>query len=290
MTKLITIPDISFLSSPEWAQDKTRYCKELEVGNILFFPTCPIPFPQDDLDFLLSQKQTGATHRKNIAYKPSSNKITNFVHSSPEQSDRLLAVMKSYSFHVISLLRELLAPYSSQWKLDYASFRPFQEKGRALRTRARNDLLHVDAFPSRPMHGGRILRFFTNINPKESRCWTTSDPFPLLAKRFGGKDVPFPSGITGSPLQKLSSLLKKTAKQCKLPVTLRSPYDTFMLELHNFLKENTHFQETCPKNYFEFPPTILLDCLHRPRVPCRNRRTIRPRANPHHPSKRHGDT
>jgi hypothetical protein len=95
------------------------------------------------------------------------------------------------------------------------------------------------------MHGSRILRFFININPDESRRWMTTSGVGELAAQFGGKDVPFPESV-------LPSWLKNVRRLLKLPV--RSPYDTFMLELHNFLKENEQFQSTCPKNHWEFPP------------------------------------
>ncbi len=239
MTKLIKVEENDF------SENKTRYCEELENANILFFEKCPFKFPKKDLDFLLSQKQSGAANRKNIAYKPAANKITNAVEMSEEQSKRLLEVMQNYSKCVVKFLAELLPPYAAHWSLDYASFRPFQEKGRQLRTRARNDLLHVDSFPTRPMHGRRILRFFTNINPKESRLWTTSDPFEVLVERFGGKGVDFP---------RRNSLMGRLLKILGFPIVLRSPYDTFMLNLHNFLKENEEFQKNCHKDYWEFPP------------------------------------
>lgn len=258
MAKLITIDNISFLSTDSWkdafSNKNQKYCKELESGNILFFPTVPFHFPQDDLSFLLAQRQTGAANRKNIAYKPEADRITNFVHSSSGQALRLLEIMRNYSRNVSQFLAQLLPPYAEHWKLDYASFRPFQEKGRNLRTRARNDLLHTDAFPTRPMHGNRILRFFTNINPSESRYWITSNPFNELAERFGGKDLPFPKGIGNSLSAALLALIKKAGKAIGLPITLRSPYDIFMLNLHNFMKENSHFQKTCYKDYWEFPP------------------------------------
>lgn len=224
-----------------------RCSEELEKGNIVFFPKCPFEFPKEELEFLLAQKQTGASHRKNIAYKPASDVITNFVQSSSGQAEKLLTTMRNYSKSVTHYLKDLLPEYAGKWRLDYASFRPFQEKGRALRTRARNDLLHTDAFPTRPMNGNRILRFFTNINPTESRKWMTSNPFQELATRFGGKEVPFPKISS-------SALFKKWAKKVGFPVVLRSPYDTFMLNLHNFLKENEEFQKTCSKDYWEFPP------------------------------------
>lgn len=133
--------------------DPIKFCEALEAGNILFFPKTPFPFPKDEIDFLLQQKQSGSASRKNIAYKPQADKITN--HESQDEA-RLLEIMRGYSQKATAFLGNLLEPYKDLWKLDYASFRPFQEKGRKLRTRARNDLLHVDSFPTRPMHGTRI--------------------------------------------------------------------------------------------------------------------------------------
>jgi hypothetical protein len=248
MAKLIKIDDLHQLSP-------VKYCEALEEGNILFFSKIPFSFPEEDIAFLLTQKQSEARNRKNIAYKPESRRITNFVQSSPEEGAKLLEVMQKYSESVTDFLSKLLFPYASSWKLDYASFRPFQEKGRKLRLRARNDLLHTDAFPTRPMHGSRILRFFTNINPKEGRKWMTSESFAELAKKYGGKEgIPFPKSFSSSLGGRLKRFMKKTAKKAGLPVVLRSPYDDFMMRFHNYLKENEEFQKNCLKDHWEFPP------------------------------------
>lgn len=259
MAKLIKVDDVQFAKSPSTAsggiERTVQLCEELESGNILFFSKIPFSFPKEDIEFLLTQKQTEAKNRKNIAYKPTSDKITNFVKDSPEEQARLLEVMRRYSQAVTTFLSKLLPSYASCWRLDYASFRPFQEKGRKLRLRARNDLLHTDAFPTRPMHGMRILRFFTNINPTESRKWMTSDPFQVLAEKYGGqKEMQFPSGPSHSVTGKLKRLLRVTAHKAGLPVTLRSPYDDFMMRFHNFLKENEDFQKNCHKDHWAFPP------------------------------------
>lgn len=241
----------------EWEKQENifKYCKELEKGNILFFDAIPFPFPQEEIDFLLKQKQGNSKGRKNIAYKPQSDKITNHDTSDAAAAKRLHEVLKSYSGRVTKFLEALLEPYSKKWKLDYASFRPFQEKGRDLRLRARNDLLHVDSFPTRPMHGARILRFFTNINPTESRQWLTSEPFGELAKMFGGeKGVAFPKPVGYSLKERLEKKMKEMLRKAGFKVPLRSPYDHFMLGMHNFLKENIEFQKNCRKDAWEFPP------------------------------------
>ena len=255
MAKLITVESAELTNFLSQKNHQEKYCKELEEGNILFFPTCPFAFPKEHLEFLLAQRQTAAANRKNIAYKPQSDKITNFMRTSEAQENELLNIMRNYSKQSVEFLSKVLVPYADKWKLDYASFRPFQEKGRKLRTRARNDLLHVDSFPTRPMHGNRILRFFTNINQTESRKWITTEPFGALAAKFGGTmDMPFPKGVSDSPFSKLARMSKKAAKSLGLPLTLRSPYDVFMLGLHNYLKEEDDFQKNCPKDNWEFPP------------------------------------
>ncbi|HSX26403.1 MAG TPA: Kdo hydroxylase family protein [Chlamydiales bacterium] len=227
-------------------KNSLKHCEELENGNILVFQKIPFDFPQEEIDFLLGQKQGGSKARKNIAYKPELDRITNHDTKDPAEAERLRGILRNYSKRVTEFLSVLLAPYAGEWKHDYASFRPFQEMGRKLRLRARNDLLHVDSFPTRPLHGGRILRFFTNINPVEARRWITSLPFGELAKEFGGKGVAFP--------EKKGMWVKEWLKKMGVKVPLRSPYDDFMLQLHNFLKENEEFQRTCPKEEWEFPP------------------------------------
>jgi hypothetical protein len=46
--------------------------------------------------------------------------------------------------------------------------------------------LHVDAFPSRPIRGERILRVFTNIHPDstQARVWRVGEPFEDIARRY----------------------------------------------------------------------------------------------------------
>lgn len=241
----------------EWEkrENQLKYCSELEEGNILFFPSIPFSFPQEEIDFLLSQKQTGSSGRKNIAYKPQIDKITNHKTKDPAETEHLQNILRNYSKRTTHFLSSILPSHARYWKLDYASFRPFQEKGRKLRVRARNDLLHVDAFPTRPLHGARILRFFTNINPKESRYWVTSDSFSDLVKKFGNREgVPVPSATSYSLMARLERKMKQVLCKAGLHIPLRSPYDVFMLKLHNFLKENEQFQKECKKDPWEFPP------------------------------------
>ena len=92
--------------------------------------------------------------------------------------------MRRYSASVEDFLARFLAPYQKRWALDYASYRPIEEQGRDLPVRRRNDLLHTDAFPTRPTRGWRILRFFHNIHPTRTRDWVVGEPFSRVVGNF----------------------------------------------------------------------------------------------------------
>jgi hypothetical protein len=159
--------------------------------------------------------------------------------------------MRNYSRAVTEFVSRLLAPYAGRWTLDYASFRPLEEAGRALSLHKRNDLLHVDAFPSRPTRGGRILRVFTNISPQKNRVWLAGMRFAQLAdqyaKRAGIEDFARTS-------DSFSMRARHALHALGLPIPDRSAYDSFMLHLHDWMKENSEFQANTPRQRIEFPP------------------------------------
>jgi len=200
----------------------------------------------------LQQRQVESGFHKNIAYRPQEDCISGAESTSPEQRQQLRRIMREYSRAVVAFLSRFLAPYREQWQLDYASFRPQAEESRHLALRKRNDLLHTDAFPTRPTQGDRILRFFNNINRSEARKWVTGETFSQLAKQYAGANgVAISQGETFA-ITKLTSRLPLVRKIA--PQLARSAYDRFMMDFHNFLKENAEYQQNCTKEYFEFAP------------------------------------
>ena len=245
MSRLITV-------SKDGGPNQGRaLCGELEAGNILFFPQTPFAFPEDDLKFLLTRKQTDASFHKNIAYRPAEDRITGLDKSAAgPEAERLRTIVAGYSQRATRFLGELLPLYAGKWKLDFASYRPLEEKGRPARLRARNDLPHVDAFPTRPTNGDRILRLFTNINPAHDRVWITSQNFDVVGPQFA-KMIGVARQPSANPLAKV---LRGIARAAHLPGANRSPYDDFMHRCHNAMKEDGEFQRDCPKKQWEFPP------------------------------------
>jgi hypothetical protein len=230
------------------------YRPELEAGNILYFPATPFALPEESKEILKNLSFSGRAIHKNIAYRTAADRITGIA-GDPALSDRIRAIFRDYSRNVIQFVSELLPEYSRAWRLDYASFRPVEEQGRDLPLNKRNDLIHTDAFPSRPTYGDLILRVFTNISVSKTRVWITSEPFRIVAERYA-RDAGLDriASSASSPMGRLSHTSTRALRTIGLPVVPRSAYDQFMLRFHDYLKHNSDFQANCEKQRFEFPP------------------------------------
>ena len=245
----VSSPCSSLLAVDDRSPERAHwYCSQLEQGSVLFFPAVPFPLAEPDRQFLLSLKPGGSRFHKNISYRPAT-KILKGASGDSQEHARLERVLREFSEEATRFVATWLTPYARRLKLDFASFRPLEEKGRNLPLHQRNDLLHVDAFPSRPTHGGRILRLFVNINSEASRIWKVGQPFHALVPEIMRSEKigpPEPSGAIRT--------LARLAAKLGLPVRDRSRYDRYMLYLHDWLKENTDFQQNAPKREITFPP------------------------------------
>lgn len=226
-------------------------CRQLETGDILYFPTIPFEFPAADQQFLLGQKQTAGQLHKNVSYRPAQDRLTGIDAADEAARKCVHGIMQAFSKRAVAFMDGLLPPYAKNWKVDFASYRPIEEHGRKVSQRSRNDLIHVDNFPSRPSNGDRLLRVFANINPVQPRVWVTSDPFEPLARRYARiAGLPQRPGV----IDRLRSAAVDALSKAGLPVVNRPPYDQFMLRFHHFLKESAEFQQLCRKDEWHFPP------------------------------------
>jgi hypothetical protein len=236
--------DVDALTGPDAESD--RLARWLEEGRILLFRESPVSLSQSDRDFLLSRRQGGGRLHKNIAYRPAKDRVTGAT-GSREDVERLRRVLGGYSRSALEFLGRRFPRYAPSWHVDYASFRPIEEHGRRLAHTDRNDLMHVDAFPTRPTHGGRILRFFTNISDR-SREWVSGGTFDSLAERFAAR-----SGLLDRALRRGPSASARLLRALGARRRLPSAYDAFMLGFHDFLKNNAEFQAG-PREPLSFPP------------------------------------
>jgi hypothetical protein len=94
----------------------------------------------------------------------------------------------------------------------------------------------VDAFPSRPLGGKRILRLFNNIAPDGAlRAWRVGEAFEPYAQRFLPRlRMPLPGSAWA--LARLG-----------LTKGQRTPYDHLMLGLHDRGKLDEMYQATGPR-------------------------------------------
>jgi hypothetical protein len=228
----------------------TELCSHLEAGNILMLEHAPFAPAEADRQFLRDQKQSESSAFKNVAYKPHLNKTTGLSANSGMDCEAVHRILSQYSKGAVEFVGRLLPRYGKLWKLDFATYRPIEEQGRDLPLKRRNDLMHVDAFPTRPTNGGRILRIFTNIHPTKPRVWVTSDPFDELCRDYA---IAAGLGNATSASAAVKRALGRTAKLVGMKAQRRTAYDDFMQGFHHYLKGNEKFQTERMRDTTSFP-------------------------------------
>lgn len=225
--------------------------QRLEKGELIVFPESPFDLPSKADLYILRHYKLRSWKYKNISYNPINHRVTGYNPISKQLDHQLQMILDQFSQSAQNYVRKALPRYGNGWTADRASFRSEEEATRCLRHTARNDLLHIDAFTNRPSNQRRILRIYVNINPDEPRIWVTSD---LLAQVLQRHKVPlgFP-GILDAPGAEIS-LGNRFFNWFWPSPYQRSPYDQFLLRVHNFLKTCDDFQERSPRRLWSFPP------------------------------------
>jgi hypothetical protein len=212
----------------------------LEAGGLVRLEGCA--FELEPAEQALMDPKVSDGKSKNVSYDPASGRLGG---SSLEGEDRrlLAAMIARYAVWAESLVRRLLPAYGPRLETARTSFRPRPIGGEALSPRKDDRRLHVDAFPSQPVQGRRILRVFTNVDPDgEARVWTLGEGFEAYARRF------LPPSDAGAPMRRwLEERLGLTRGR-------RTAYDRMMLALHDRAKADEAYQATAPRRRLEFAP------------------------------------
>jgi hypothetical protein len=212
---------------------RMRAVDALESGRMLLLAQLPFRVAPEET-FLLSPGIMGS-ERKNISLDPSSGKIGNTSLSGAD-AESLRAMMRRFGDGAERMLRDLLPGYASTLERARTSFRPAEIAGRSYSPRHDDRLLHVDAFPSRPMRGQRILRLFCNVAADGApRAWRVGEPFLDFARQFLPRTR---AAMPGSAW--LLEWLGVTKGR-------RSEYDRLMLRLHDTGKLDAAYQSDAPK-------------------------------------------
>lgn len=213
----------------------------LEAGNVLLFDT--LDFPLSDEEKELLDPEILAGNRKNVSFDPRTRLVKGAQCSSIKES-QLRAMMARYCEFAFKLVSKVFENQVKHLKIDKTSLRPAEIATREDESTRKNDKkLHVDAFPSNPTGGARILRVFTNINPSNKpRIWKIGEPFSKVALRF----IP----AISSPLPFIAKLMH----HMHITKSRRSAYDHYMLKIHDKMKASDHYQENVESEMFSFQP------------------------------------
>lgn len=213
----------------------------LEQGQILFFPTLSFNLLEEEKFFL--NPIYADPHNKNICYHPEQHKLWGVQRLTDKQRLKLKSMMDRFSHYSYKLVRRLLPIYNQHLIIARTSFRPIEIMDRKTSFRKDDTRLHIDAFPSAPCQGKRILRVFCNINPNgEDRVWRVGEPFSEIVDRFA-PNIKKPTKVTPAILRLL-----------RITKSYRSPYDHYMLNMHDNMKSDRNYQSKANHQELRFPP------------------------------------
>ncbi len=200
----------------------------LEKGGLLFFPHLAFELSDRERRFLVPEAVDAKT--KNVSFDAGTGLVRG---STLQGSDALVLqqMLARYARQSLDLVQALLPHYVQSLQPARTSYRPVEVQGRQSSWRKDDTRLHVDAFPSSPNQGNRLLRVFSNVNPDgKDRVWRVGESFERVAQRF----VP---GIA-RPIPGLAQLLLAL----RITKSLRTQYDHLMLQIHDHMKADSRYQ------------------------------------------------
>lgn len=237
-----TLPDTSYLPGEHAPTHDAEAL--IEGGGLLHFPAMPFTLQGDEARFLDTRWSDGKA--KNISLRgigdPNQEALRGAT-GSPEDLAALRAMVARFRDHATTLVDRLFPHYRGHLKRGNTSLRLFGVEGRQTSWRKDDTRLHVDAFPSNPTRGVRLLRVFTNLNPNgKPRVWRVGEAFEEFAPKF------LPQ--IGRPLPGSAWLMEAL----HITKARRSEYDHLMLGLHDRGKADMNYQRTCPQQSIDFMP------------------------------------
>ena len=216
----------------------------LEGGGVLVLPHVAFELREGERRFLSPKWSDGRA--KNISFDGIALKGGRGTANELAAMSGMIARFATSASGLVSALFPRYAPHVRRAR---TSFRPQPAVGRAVSWRKDDSRLHVDAFPSRPNHGERILRVFCNVNPTEDRVWRVGEDFATMAAAL------LPHVKRAWPgASALLSVLGVTKG-------VRSDYDHLMLGLHDRAKSDMSYQRDCAQQIVRFAPGTTWLCF-----------------------------
>ena len=207
---------------PEWTA-------AVEDGRVLYFPR--LGFAVLPAERALLRADMLSPKARNVSL--GANGVLKGAGGSAAEQAQLAAMVARFRQQALQLVDGLLPEYRGLLRAAPTSFRPRQVETRKQSVRADDQRLHVDAFPTRPNYGERILRVFANVNPAGvPRVWRVGDSFEVVARQFLPRAKPYRLWQA----QVLNAL--------HVTKSLRSEYDHLMLQLHDGMKFDEQYQKS----------------------------------------------
>jgi hypothetical protein len=240
ISQVIETLDAIVWQGPVSTNMRTSAMEALEDGKVLYFPR--LAFALSKIEERYLTPATADARAKNVSFDPKSGQMKGVV-GSPADIAAITTMMRRYYEYSRGLVETLLPRYAPALEIGRTSFRPVEVQGRPISARKDDTRLHIDAFPSSPTSGQRILRMFTNVNREgKGRHWRLGAPFEEMAKNFIPK---LPKQAPGAAW--LLNIVGATKGH-------RTAYDHIMLNLHDAMKADDTYQTRVVYNEFHFPP------------------------------------
>ena len=236
------------LELDDWARAHSRpeWTAAVEAGKVLYFPR--LGFRLRDEEQALLREDMLAAGTRNVSL--GADGVLKGAGGSAAEQQALAAVIGRFRQQALQLVDGLLPAYRGLLRVAPTSFRPRQVETRAQSVRADDQRLHVDAFPSRPNYGERILRVFANINPHGvPRVWRVGEDFETVARQFLPRAKPY------------RLWQARVLNALHVTKSLRSEYDHYMLQLHDLMKFDEDYQKNGTQVKMPFPPGCLWVCF-----------------------------
>ncbi len=212
----------------------------VEGGAVLRFTQLAFELAPNELRLLDPVWTDGRA--KNVSMRWPSAQMRGAAGAPSDLAD-LRGVLERYAQSSETFVLRLFPHYRGALRRGNTSLRLVDVAGRPTSWRKDDTRLHLDAFPSNPMHGTRVLRVFCNVNPSgRPRHWRIGEPFEAHARRYLSR--------LGRPLPG-SAWLMQTLGVTK---RRRSEYDHVMLQLHDLAKADGEFQRDSPQTHVDFAP------------------------------------
>jgi len=243
MSAVVTL-DFESWTPPLTVEARERLSRALEEGGVIRLPHVSFVLTPSERRFLSPAWSDGRA--KNISLD--NGRLKGAGGSAADRAE-LAAMIARFATAAAGLVTTLFPRYAPFVARARSSYRPQGAVGREVSWRKDDSRLHVDAFPSRPNQGARILRVFTNVSPDEDRVWRVGEPFERMAKTLLPR--------ISDPVPGSSAVL------AALHVTKgrRSVYDHLMLNLHDQAKADLDYQRDCAQETVRFAPGTTWICF-----------------------------